>query len=148
MRIDLGHDDEPEIGLIALIDCIFFLLMFFMVATSFQSKAEGKPQKAIAVTLPDAAVSFDAKTAAPDPVVIGVDVRGNVYWGRERVTTVVLHQRLHAAAQQDPNRPVRIDGDTRVQYQDVVHLLDLCQFEGLTHVALHTRAGAEPGRRE
>jgi len=148
MRINLGDDEQPEIGLIALIDCIFFLLMFFMVATSFQSKAEGKPLKAIAVTLPDAAVSLAAKAAAPDPVVIGVDVRGNVYWGREPVTTVVLHQRLHAAAQQDPNRPVRIDGDTRVQYQDVVHLLDLCQFEGLTHVALHTRAGAEPGRRE
>ena len=97
MRIDLGQDEEPEIGLIALIDCIFFLLMFFMVATSFQSKAEGKPQKAIAVTLPDAAVSFDAKTAAPDPIVIGVDVRGNVYWGRERVTTVVLPMTASAA---------------------------------------------------
>ncbi len=148
MRIDLGDDEQPEIGLIALIDCIFFLLMFFMVATSFQSKAEGKPQKAIAITLPDAAVSFDPKTAAPDPLVIGVDVRGGVYWGHEPVTTVVLRERLHAAARQDPNRPVRIDGDTRVQYQDIVHLLDLCQFEGLTHIAMHTRAGAEPGRRE
>jgi len=148
MRIDLGDDEQPEIGLIALIDCIFFLLMFFMVATSFQSKAEGKPQKAVAITLPQAAVSLDQRSAAPDPIVIGVDVRGTVYWGREPVTTAVLHDRLHAAAQQDADRPVRIDGDTRVQYQDVVHLLDLCQFEGLTHVALHTRAGAEPGRRE
>ena len=36
MRIELGEDEYPEIGLIALIDCIFFLLMFFMVATSFK----------------------------------------------------------------------------------------------------------------
>jgi biopolymer transport protein ExbD len=35
MRISLGEDEAPEIGLIALIDCIFFLLMFIMVATSF-----------------------------------------------------------------------------------------------------------------
>jgi biopolymer transport protein ExbD len=39
MRIELGDDEPPEIGLIALIDCIFFLLMFFMVATSFKQKA-------------------------------------------------------------------------------------------------------------
>ena len=35
MRIDVGEEEQPEISLIALIDCIFFLLMFFMVATSF-----------------------------------------------------------------------------------------------------------------
>jgi len=28
-----------------------------------------------------------------------------------------------------------------VPYQEVVHLLDLCEFEGLTRVALRTRAG-------
>jgi len=44
-------------------------------------------------------------------------------------------------AARDPNRAVRIDGDTLVPYPDVVHLLDLCQFEGLTRVALRTRAG-------
>jgi biopolymer transport protein ExbD len=45
MRIDVGEEEQPEISLIALIDCIFFLLMFFMVASSFQKQAEGKAQK-------------------------------------------------------------------------------------------------------
>ena len=43
MRIDLGDDEQPEIGLIALIDCIFFLLMYFMVATSFRHPDGEKP---------------------------------------------------------------------------------------------------------
>lgn len=141
MRIDLGDDEQPEIGLIALIDCIFFLLMFFMVATSFQHKADGKAQKAIAIKLPEAAVSLDKATAAADPLVLGVDVKGGVYWGREPVTTAVLRERLHAEALRDPNQAVRIDGDTLVPYQEIVHLLDLCQFEGFTHIAMHTRAG-------
>ena len=141
MRIAIGEDEPPEISLIALIDCIFFLLMFFMVASSFQKQAEGKAQKELPITLPESAVSLVKSAADPSPVVIGVDVKGGVYWGREPVTTVQLRERLHAEAQKDPNRAVRIDGDTLVPYQDVVHLLDLCEFEGLTRVALRTRAG-------
>jgi biopolymer transport protein ExbD len=86
-------------------------------------------------------VSLDKSAADASPVIIGVDVRGGLYWGRDPVTTVELRDRLHAEAQRDPNRAVRIDGDTQVPYQEVVHLLDLCQFEGLTHVSLRTRAG-------
>ncbi len=51
MRIDLGEDEHPEIGLIALIDCIFFLLMFFMVATSFKQPVGEKPQEELPVYL-------------------------------------------------------------------------------------------------
>lgn len=141
MRIDLGEEEQPEIGLVALIDCIFFLLMFFMVATSFKHQAEGKPPKELPLELPTSAVSLDKATAATDPLVIGVDAKGGLYWGREPVTTAVLRERLHAQAVRDPAQPVRIDGDTRVSYQEIVHLLDLCEFEGLTHLALHTRAG-------
>ena len=141
MRIDVGEEEQPEISLIALIDCIFFLLMFFMVATSFQKQAEGKAARQLPITLPRSEVSLDKADADASPVVIGLDVKGGVYWGRDPVTTVELRDRLHAEAQRDPTRPVRIDGDTQVPYQQVVHLLDLCQFEGLTHVSLRTRAG-------
>jgi biopolymer transport protein ExbD len=141
MRIDVGEDEQPEISLIALIDCIFFLLMFFMVATSFQKQAEGKAAKQLPITLPRSEVSLDKVDADAAPLVIGVDVKGGLYWGREPVSTVELRDRLHAEAQRDPNRAVRIDGDTLVPYQDVVHLLDLCEFEGLTRISLRTRAG-------
>jgi len=141
MRIHVGEDEPPEISLIALIDCIFFLLMFFMVATSFQKQAEGKAQTQLPITLPQSEVSLSRADADPSPLVIGVDVKGGLYWGREPVSTAQLRDRLHAEAQKDPNRAVRIDGDTRVPYQEVVHLLDLCEFEGLTHVSLRTRAG-------
>ena len=141
MRIDVGEEEQPEISLIALIDCIFFLLMFFMVASSFQKQAEGKASKQLPITLPESAVSLDKASADASPLVIGVDIKGGVYWGRDPVTTVELRDRLHAEAQRDPNRAVRIDGDTRVAYQEVVHLLDLCEFEGLTHVSLRARAG-------
>ena len=70
MRVDLGEEEAPEIGLIALIDCIFFLLMFFMVATSFKHASGEKPQKELPVTLPAAQMSFDHEGAAPQPLAI------------------------------------------------------------------------------
>ncbi|MEO5688925.1 MAG: biopolymer transporter ExbD [Burkholderiaceae bacterium] len=143
MRIEIGDDEQPEISLIALIDCIFFLLMFFMVATSFKHQSDAQPHKALAITLPDSAVSFERKTAAPHTLLIGADVKGGIYWDNDPVSQETLRERLHAEAQRDPEVSVRVAADGRVPYQAVIHLLDLCQFEGLTHVSLQARAGRE-----
>jgi biopolymer transport protein ExbD len=34
---------------------------------------------------------------------------------------------------------VRIEGDGNAAYQSIVHVLDLCQFEGLTNIAMRAR---------
>jgi biopolymer transport protein ExbD len=139
MRIDLGDEEQPEIGLIALIDCIFFLLMYFMVATSFKHPDGKKPEKDMHIVLPTSQVSLDRATASPAPLVIGVDADGALYIGDKAVSTQALHDLLRREAARDPAQPVRIDGDQATRYQDIVHVLELCQFEGLTKVSMHTR---------
>jgi biopolymer transport protein ExbD len=139
MRIDLGGDDQPEIGLIALIDCIFFLLMFFMVATSFKQKEQTHKDKALAITLPRSAATLDLADAAPDPLVIRVGREGDVAIGGDRLSIESLHERLSEEAHAHPGRPVRIEGDGNASYQSIVHVLDLCQFEGLTNIAMRAR---------
>ena len=139
MRIDLGEDEQPEIGLIALIDCIFFLLMFFMVATSFKQVVGDRPQKELPVTLPAAQMSLDRSTAATAPLSIGVDKKGKLYLDGDPVSVQGLHDRLRQEAADNPSRRIRIDGDENARYQDIVHVLDLCQFEGFTQISMHTR---------
>jgi biopolymer transport protein ExbD len=139
MRIDLGEDEVPEIGLIALIDCIFFLLMFFMVATSFKQQNVQRQTKDIPIVLPTASATLTAGDAAKAPLVIGIDAQGGLYVDNARTTLQALHDRLREEAGRSPGRPVRIDGDRRTPYQHIVHVLDLCQFEGLTQVSMHTR---------
>jgi biopolymer transport protein ExbD len=139
MRINLGEDEPPEIGLIALIDCIFFLLMFFMVATSFKQPIGEKPQKELPVTLPTAQMSLDRLAAGAPPLTIGVDKRGKLYLDGSRISVQDLHDRLAQEAANNPGRPIRIDGDEMARYQDIVHVLDLCQFEGFTRISMHTR---------
>jgi len=139
MRIDLGDDEQPEIGLIALIDCIFFLLMFFMVATSFKQKEQTHKDKALAITLPRSSATLDLLDAAPDPLVIRVGRQGDVAIGGDKLSIEALHGRLSDEARAHPGRPVRIEGDGNASYQSIVHVLDLCQFEGLTNIAMRAR---------
>lgn len=139
MRIDLGDDAEPEIGLIALIDCIFFLLMFFMVATSFKQQTDAEKRKELPVVLPTASASLTAAQAGAAPLVVAVDKTGRFFVDGEPVGTQALHDRLRREAAADPTRPVQVDGDRAVAFQHIVHVLDLCQLAGLTHIAVHTR---------
>lgn len=139
MRINLSEDEQPEIGLIALIDCIFFLLMFFMVATSFKQPNDLKKQIELPVSLPVSQVSLEPNEAGAPPLIIGVDQDGQLFLDGARVSTQVLHGRLKQEAVANPGRRVRIDGDQLAKYQDIVHVLDLCQFERLTNISMHTR---------
>lgn len=139
MRIHLGEEEEPEIGLIALIDCIFFLLMFFMVATSFKQQTEAEKRRELPVVLPTSAASLTAAQAGAVPLVIAVDRNGKFFVDGEPIGTQALHDRLHREAQADPGRRIRVDGDQHVAYQHIVHVLDLCQLAGLTQIAMHTR---------
>ena len=139
MRINVGEDAEPEIGLIALIDCIFFLLMFFMVATSFKQQTEAEKRKELPVVLPTSSASLSAAAAGAQPLVIAVDRTGRFFVDGQPVGTQALHDRLLAEASTDPQRTVHVDGDRGVAYQHIVHVLDLCQLAGLTRIAMHTR---------
>jgi biopolymer transport protein ExbD len=139
MRISLGEDEQPEIGLIALIDCIFFLLMFFMVATSFKQQVGEKPLKELPIELPAAQMSLDRVGAGAPPLTIGIDKQGKLYLDGSRVSVQGLHDRLQQEAANDPARPIRIDGDEMARYQHIVHVLDLCQFEGFTKISMRTR---------
>ena len=64
---------------------------------------------------------------------------GRVEVVSDRVSVQGLHDVLKREAARDPQRRIRIDGDEQVPYQEIVHVLDLCQFEGFTNIALHTR---------
>ena len=139
MRVDLTDHDEPEIGLVAMIDCIFFLLMFFMLATTFKQPTNAKPRKELAVQLPSAEASVVRTDAGNDALVIGIDRAGALFVDTRPVTVQELHTILARAAQADPQRRIRIDGDRDAAYQHIVRVLDLCQLDGLTNIAMHTR---------
>lgn len=126
-------DDSPEVQMAPLIDCVFLLLIFFLLATTLK-----KIEKELPLELPHSAAAIDMPEE-PDLLIISVDRAGRKYIGAEPMGTRALHRYIRTAAKKNPKQRVRVDADELTKYRDVVEVIELCQFEGLRDVGLHTR---------
>lgn len=130
MRIDIDDGEPIEVQMAPLIDCVFLLLIFFLVATTLRELDEELP-----VELPEALASVTV--SRPDNIlVISLDASGQIHLGAEPITLGRLHGEIKDAAAKNPDVHVRIDVDTRTPTGDFVHVYDLCRFEGLSDVNL------------
>lgn len=77
-RIETEAQEEPEMNISSLIDCVFLLLMYFLVATSLVS------EKKLDINIPgtDQASSSD-KRPKVDPGNIAVRADGTVFWNKD-----------------------------------------------------------------
>lgn len=136
MKVRKTETEPFEIMLIPMIDCMLVLIIFFLVATTMKMTRRELP-----VDLPAAAAAISVDQA-PDLLVLGIGRDGDVFIGNEgageRMDAESLHQRLRQAAQENPERRVRIDGDRNARFEDIIRVVDLCQFEGLRNVGFHT----------
>lgn len=134
MRINLPDDsDHLEVPMAPLIDVVFLLLIFFLVASQLKYV-----QRELQIDLPTASAA--APVVTPDDLfVIAIDRDGQAYIGDEPVTTASLIEQIRARAEQQPDLRVRLDADRQTPYHHVVQLLNELQFHGLTRVGLHTQ---------
>jgi len=134
MKVRNKHADQDfEIPLIPMIDCLFVLLVFFLVATTLK-----KTEKELPLVLPESGAAMDIEQKE-DVIVLGLDRNGQKYFGSEAVTTEVMNQRLSAAAIENPNRRVRLDADAATSYSAVVQVVEMCQFNNLRNVGFRTK---------
>ncbi len=138
MKIELGESEPEDIDLTALIDCVFLLLIFFMVTTSFRRSQSDERVFELLLNLP---VATAATLTRPQDaaLIIGIDVEGDTFIDGELVGRAGLHQHIQALARQNPSAHVRIEADAAASHQALVHVLDLCQFAGLWNVGVRTR---------
>ncbi|HEY2883110.1 MAG TPA: biopolymer transporter ExbD [Pirellulales bacterium] len=126
--------------LIPMIDCMLVIIIFFLVATTLKIQAKQLP---LDLPVSTAALNVDQP---PDLFIIAVDRTGQPYLnlgsGLEPVDTERLHQRIREVARANPNQRVRIDGDRAARFEDMVRIVDLCAFEGLKNVGLHTKTAS------
>jgi biopolymer transport protein ExbD len=139
MRIRDDEDDEtPEVNMAPLIDCIFLLLIFFLLTSTIQKQDDDRQKtiQQLALELPESGAAADAPAQA-EPLVISIDSAGKFYVKSNRVGLEELHRILREAAPKKTK--VRIEGDRRAQFEHIAHVIDLCEFEGLREIAVRTR---------
>lgn len=132
MRLRSNDEHEPEVSMSPLIDCVFLLLVFFLVATMYKKK-----DKDIAIFPPES-MSAQRVLADDEAIVVGIDRRGGFYWEGAPATANQLHHNLRSVASTSPNRQIRLDADAMTPFDRVVEVLNICQFRGLHNVGIRT----------
>ena len=125
LREDEGGE-ELTLNLTPLIDVVFQLLIFFMVATTFQ-----EPEESLDVELPPAA-SGEAREPELEELVIHLLRDGSCRLAGQEVDDAAR------AAERDPETPVTIRGDREVKHERVVSVMDACGLAGLRSLSLGT----------
>lgn len=132
-----AEDNDADVQMAPLIDCVFLLLIFFLVATTLK-----KIDNELPVELPEAKAAVEVPTPE-DLLVIAIDQHGLLHLGADPVPLAFLHDSIRQAALTDPFQSVRLDIDQRTPMRFFVQVYDLCQLEGLRNVRLRIASQQE-----
>jgi biopolymer transport protein ExbD len=129
--MQVQDDDKPydDINITPMLDLAYVLLVIFIIMTT--ASVQG-----VKVNLPKASASVSL--AKPQTKAITVSDSGQIFLDAFPVTLGELEQRLRTQKAISPDFPVIVKGDSNVQYQKVVDILDLLRRLDLSQVGLVT----------
>lgn len=116
-----------QINMAPLIDCIFQLLIFFMLCSSFTF------QTGINVKLPKAVTS---DTIKEENLIITITSEDILYLNSILVTIKELNQAL--AQPKNKAKPILIKADRRASMGRIVDVWDLCRKNGIERINIAT----------
>lgn len=131
-----NDNEEVDVQMSPMIDCVFLLLIFFLVASTLR-----KPHKELPVKVAHAAVSI--KSDSPEPLVLKLEADGEVFLGVDKMTAKLLEELLTSVAAETPDRTIRIDSAREAPMQYLVRLIDHLQFAGLKRIDVKARQISE-----
>jgi biopolymer transport protein ExbD len=120
LKVKKGKADEL-MNFTPMIDVVFNLLLFFMVAARFVQE-----EREVPVQLPSASEARPL-TATPSELFVNVNQVGQIFAGNREVTPTELDTFLQQAAINNPNnQTVIIRADKRVPFDFVVTVMNAC----------------------
>ncbi|NDJ25017.1 biopolymer transporter ExbD [Nostoc sp. B(2019)] len=133
MKVNLHTPiEEVQIQIIPLIDVVFCILTFFLLAALQFTR-----QQAINVDLPKASTStVSGVTVQGGSQIVTIDALGNTYIEKQPVKREELAQRLKQYLQENPNGVVVLNASRTSTYNDVIETLDLLRQVGGDRVSL------------
>jgi biopolymer transport protein ExbD len=123
---------DTNLNMVPMIDVVFQLIIFFMVATTIIITP------GIALVLPSSAT---AEPTAMSRLVVTVVTREEVYINKERYNMRSLNARLAGvtAKEREEIKSVVLDGDRAISYSLLVEVLDALRRNGFKAINLRMR---------
>ncbi len=141
MKLDLDNpNEEVRIEIIPLVDVIFCILTFFILAAVSLTR-----QQAINLDLPgaDTSAPLPAQTDERERIYVSIDATGTTYIDQSPVPLNVVEDVLRQHRQIYPNGLIVLYAARDARYEDVVEVLDLLREVGGDRVALATLPKAD-----
>jgi biopolymer transport protein ExbD len=132
MRFRRRLSADTNLNMVPMIDVVFQLIIFFMVATTIIITP------GIALVLPSSAT---AEPTAMSRLVVTVVSREEVYLNKERYTMRALNARLAGVSEKEKAeiKSVVLDGDRAISYSLLVEVLDALRRNGFKAINLRMR---------
>lgn len=117
---------KPRIDMISMIDVMFFLVLFFMIFTTFRTEEEGIP-----VNLPRAS---SGETVSVTELVVSITRDGTYYIGTEAVTLLGLQNAVTAMLAEEQHVIAFIRGDEETPWRWIAAAMGAIQDGGAEQV--------------
>jgi biopolymer transport protein ExbD len=131
IRSDTGNRGA-SIEMTPIIDMVFLLLIFFLVATTFH-----QTEREMQVALPQAAFAGPISTSLRE-IIVNVDIDGNIIVSGRTISPQDLQALIEEAVAVNPEQKVTVRGDRRTAYANIVRVLDICKGSGVQEPYLDT----------
>jgi len=119
-----SEDGEPDMT--PLIDCVFLLLIFFMVTTVFLQT------KGLEVDMP---ADSQAEEEKKKDINVAIDQYGKIQIGGQDVAREALKDKLKQAVEEANNDNIIIQADGECAQKDVVYVVDSARQVGIEGIA-------------
>ena len=127
---DDGGDHAIDIS--PLIDCVFILLIFFIVTTTFVEET------GVEVDKPQAA---SASQLEKNSIMIALTKQGEIVAGGRSIGIGGVRQHVRRLLQQEPSLPVILEADIDSLSGQLMKVIDECKLGGAEQVSVATRLG-------
>ncbi len=127
MKLTRRPSKKARIEIIPMIDTVFFLLVFFMMASLSMTVYRGVP-----LSLPKAASGEPRQ----DRLSVSVTRDGTIYLDRDQVEPAQLIEKLRALREKDPEIVVVVSADGDVTHRHVVEAMDAARVAGISKMAI------------
>jgi len=133
MKVNLHTPiEEVQIQIIPLIDVVFCILVFFLLAALQFTR-----QQAINVDLPKVSANTGSGiTSQTGSQIVTIDAVGNTYIEKQPVKREDLAQRLKLYLEANPGAVVVLNASRTATYNDVIETLDMLRQVGGDRVSL------------
>lgn len=128
----IHRDSGAALEMTPMIDIVFLLLTFFLVASTFK-----QAEREINIALPEASAAAPL-TAGFREIVINVNAQGGFIVGGQSISAPDLREMITSSVEINPEQKVTIRGDRNVAYEHIVTALDICKGSGVAQPFLDT----------